>query len=85
LAVFFLWYSIELAVDDVVRDQGLDQMSRGEQWDVYRRAADKSRATLAQATSLLTLKLHGKHVPVRVVDRGQERFVGWVDEAQRPQ
>lgn len=85
LAVFFQRYSIELAVDDEVGDENLDKMSRGEQWDLYRRAADKSRATLAQATSLLTLKLHGKHVPVRVVDRGQERFVSWLDEAQRPQ
>lgn len=84
LAVVFQKYSVELAVDDEVKDEELDKMSRGEQWDVYRRAADKGRATLAEATSLLTLKLHGKYVPVRVVERGQERFVNWVDEAEKP-
>lgn len=83
LAVLFQRHSVELAVDDEVKDEDLDKMSRGEQWDVYRRAADKCRTTMAEASSILTLKLHGKHVSVRVVERGQERFVNWV-EAERP-
>lgn len=86
LAVLFQRYSVELAVDDEVKggDAEVAQMSRGEQWDVYRKVADQSRATMAAASSLLTLKLHGKHVAVRVVERGQERFVNWLDETERP-
>lgn len=87
LAVLFQTHSVELAVDDEVPGGSaqLAGMDRGAQWDVYQRAADRCRATVAGASSLLTLKLHGKHVPVRVVKRGRERFVNWIDEAARPE
>lgn len=85
LAVLFQRYSIELAVENEIKnDEDLERMSQGEKWDVYRRAADKTRATMAAASSLLTLKLHGKYVAVRVVERGQEKFVNWMDEGVRP-
>lgn len=72
LAVLFRDYSVELAVDE---DAGENDAAR------YRAAQEKNRRTLAQATSIITLKLHGElSVPVRLVKRGEERFVSWVDE-----
>lgn len=80
LAVVFRNYSIELAVDEWASEEELERMSRQEKGEIYNKAADKSRQTMREATSILTLKLHGKVVPVRLVPRGEEKFVSWVDE-----
>lgn len=78
LAVLFQRYSVELAVDeaeDVVEGLGDD-----EKRELYNRARTKSRETVRKATSLLTLKLHGDlKVPIRLVKRGQEKFLGLID------
>lgn len=80
LAVVFQQCSIELAVDEWATDREVEAMDGEARAAVYARAQDKARATLRQATTLLTLKLNGgKHVPVRVVKRGHERFVRMVD------
>lgn len=78
LAVVFRSYSIELAVDEWASEAEVAQMSREEKAKVYKKAQDKSLYTIDQATSLLTLKLHNKAVPVRVVKRGEEQFVNWL-------
>jgi cytochrome P450 len=80
LAVLFQKYSIELAVDEWASDEEVAGMSVEERKKVYEKARAKSRDTIRQATSMLTLKLHGKlKVPVRLVKRGEERFVNAVD------
>jgi cytochrome P450 len=77
LAVIFQRYSIELAVDEWASDEQVAGMDPAERRAVYRKAQDKSRATVNGADSVLTLKLRGgNHVPVRLVRRGMERFVG---------
>lgn len=77
LAVLFQRYSVELAVDE---DEDVEDMGDDERREVYERARRKSRETMRKATSLLTLKLHGDlRVPVRLVRRGEERFLGLVD------
>jgi cytochrome P450 len=76
LAVIFQKYSIELAVDEWAGDGEVEAMGAEERRSVYKKAQDKSRDTIRQADSVLTLKLHGgKYVPVRFVERGRERFV----------
>lgn len=76
LAVLFQRYSVELAVDEDVEGLG-DEEKR----EVYNRARTKSRETMRKATSLLTLKLHGDlKVPIRLVRRGEEKFLGLIDE-----
>ncbi|KAL2196193.1 cytochrome P450 [Corynascus similis CBS 632.67] len=76
LAVIFQRYSIELAVDEWAADAEVEGMTPQERRELYRRAQEKSRATIREANSILTLKLHGgQHVPVRLVARGKERFV----------
>ncbi|KAH6610778.1 Cytochrome P450, partial [Trichoderma cornu-damae] len=79
LAVIFRSYSIELAVDEWATQEQVDQMSREERARIYKKAQDKSRYTVGRATTRLTLNLHGRHVPVRIVKRGEEKFVDWVD------
>ncbi|PKK50658.1 hypothetical protein CI102_5994 [Trichoderma harzianum] len=81
LAVIFRSYSIELAVDEWATPEQVDKMSRDERAEVYKKAQDKSLWTVGQASTRLTLNLHdGMHVPVRIVKRGEEKFVDWVDK-----
>ncbi|KAI1483026.1 cytochrome P450 [Daldinia eschscholtzii] len=80
LAVIFQKYSIELAVDEWASDEKVAKMSQDEKASVYKMAQEKSRETIKGARSYITLKLHGdKCVPVRLVKRGSERFINWID------
>lgn len=83
LAVVFQRFSIELAVDDFVggdAEAAVEAMGRSERERVYKQAQERCRETIDGARSRLTLKLQGgKHVPVRLVRRGEERFVSWMD------
>ncbi|KFA64077.1 hypothetical protein S40285_06733 [Stachybotrys chlorohalonatus IBT 40285] len=75
LAVLFQKYSVELAVDEWASDEQVDEMSREERLALYRKAQDKSRATIKEAKMVLSLKLQGgRHIPVRLARRGHERF-----------
>ncbi len=81
LAVIFQRYSVELAVDEWASDDDVARMAPAEKASVYGRAQAKSRATIAAAGSILTLKLQpGAYVPLRLVRRGDERFLGLVDQ-----
>lgn len=76
LAVLFQKYSVELAVDEWASDEAVESMDTEEKSKLYEQARQKSRETIRMASSLLTLKLHGQlKVPVRLVTRGEERFV----------
>lgn len=76
LAALFQKYSVELAVDEWASDEEVAGMGLGEREEVYGKARVKCRETIRQARSLITLKLHGKQmVPIRLVRRGEERFV----------
>lgn len=76
LAVIFQKYSVELAVDEWASDGEVENMDAAARRELYKKAQAKAQKTLNKATSVLTLKLHGgKHVPVRIVKRGKERFV----------
>ncbi|PSR99029.1 cytochrome P450 [Coniella lustricola] len=77
LAVLFQQYSVELAVDAWASDEEVDRMGPDERRVVYEKARKAAAETVRQATSLLTLKLHGElKVPIRLVRRGRERFCG---------
>ena len=80
LAVVFQKYSIELATDEWASDDEVEAMGGEARRALYAKAQGKARQTIRGAASILTLKLQsGKYVPVRVVRRGKERFVGAVD------
>jgi cytochrome P450 len=79
LAVLLREYSVELAVDEWASDEEVARMDRYQKAEVYGRAQARMRKVVRGATSLLTLKLHGEVVPLRIVRRGEERFVNWMD------
>lgn len=75
-AVMFQKYSVELAVDAWASDEEVARMNPAEKRAVYAKAQEKGQSVLKSATSLLTLKLHGgQNVPVRLVEKGKERFI----------
>lgn len=81
LAVIFQTYSIELAVDEWATDDEVTKMNDTEREAIYRKAQEKSRGILRSASSRITLKLHEPpgFIPVRIVKRGEERFLNTVD------
>lgn len=79
LAVIFQRYSIELAVDEWATDDEVLRMSLEEKKELYSKAQRKARETIRGATTLITLKLHPGFIPVRLVKKGEERFVNIVD------
>lgn len=80
LSVVFQKHSVELAVDEWASDEEVAAMGPAERAEVYGKAQEKAREAIASASTRLTLKLHGtKFIPVRLVKRGEERFVNYVD------
>jgi cytochrome P450 len=76
LAVIFQQYSVELAVDEWASDGEVSKMSVAERNAVYQKAQAKARLTMRGAISVITLKLNGACIPLRLVKRGGERFIG---------
>ncbi|KJK77052.1 hypothetical protein H634G_07628 [Metarhizium anisopliae BRIP 53293] len=81
LAVLFQRYSVELAPDQWASEGEVQRMGREARADVYRTAQAFSRKTLAEAESVITLGLQGKTVPMRLVKRGEEKFINWMSDA----
>ncbi|EMR87512.1 hypothetical protein ACHAPC_002532 [Botrytis cinerea] len=79
LAVVLQKYSMELAVDEWATDEEVLGMSADEKRELYGKAQRKARETIRGATSLITLKLHPGFIPVRLVKKGEERFVNIID------
>jgi cytochrome P450 len=80
LATIFQKHSVELDVGEwVAGDDEVEKMGRDERMRVYAKAQDKGRATMRSARSVITLKFHGaEFVPIRLVPRGEERFVNFI-------
>lgn len=79
LAVIFQKYSIELAVDEWASDEEVAKMSGEEKKALYQKASDKAKEIMRGATSVITLKLNPGHIPVRIVPKGEERFITLLD------
>ena len=81
LAAIFQKYSIENAVDDWASNEEVARMDRDQKRALYKKAVQRSRDVIASSEARITLKLHnGSHVPLRLVRRGEERFVDWYEE-----
>ncbi|KAF4963973.1 hypothetical protein FSARC_8064 [Fusarium sarcochroum] len=72
LAVLFRDYSLELAVNDWANDEAVEGMDHERRREVYAKAQATCRKKIEGATSVLTLKINGDYVPVRLVKRGRE-------------
>jgi cytochrome P450 len=81
IAVIFQKWSVELAVDDWATDEEVKKMGSKEKKELYEKAMERTRTDLLAATSRITLKLHeGRtYIPMRLVKRGEERFLGLFD------
>ena len=81
LSVIFQHYSVELVCDETSAQEG--SMERPQLKELYQAAQDKCRETISKAFTIITLGLHGtESVKVRLVKRGEERFVNWIDAEQ---
>lgn len=74
LASIFSLYSVELDVSEWASDEAVERMSEVEKRAVYARAQDRARRLIRACDQVITLKMHGSKVPIRVVKRGKERF-----------
>ncbi|KAI0158168.1 cytochrome P450 [Xylariaceae sp. FL1272] len=80
LAVIFQKYSVENAVDDLATDAEVAAMTKDQKETIYKEATKRSRDHMARAEARITLKIYnGETVPLRLVKRGEERFVNWID------
>jgi cytochrome P450 len=78
LAVIFAQYSVELAVDDFASDEEIERMPKGgeERRDIYQKACDRADYFLKKkVASIVTLQLRGVSIPIRLVRKGEERFI----------
>ncbi|KAI1331422.1 cytochrome P450 [Xylariaceae sp. FL0255] len=79
-AVIFQKYSIENDVSDWASDEEVARMTDEEKSELYAKAVKRSRDVMGTAETRITLKLYnGSFVPLRLVKRGEERFVNCVD------
>jgi cytochrome P450 len=78
LAAIFAQYSVELAVDDFASDEEVEKMPKGgkERKEVYHKACDRAKYFLQEKVgSIITLQLRGVSIPIRLVKKGEERFI----------
>jgi cytochrome P450 len=78
LAVMFSQYSVELAVDDFASDEEIERMPKGsnERREIYNKAINRAEYFLKEkVASIITLQLRGVSIPIRLVKKGEERFV----------
>jgi cytochrome P450 len=80
LSAIFQRYSVELDVSDWASDAELDLMEIDGRGEVYQQATERARRIIKRCEQrLITLQLKpGDHVPVRFVERGKERFAGFL-------
>lgn len=75
LSAIFQKYSVELDVSDWATDGEVEDMSKEEKARVYAKATKRAKDMIARAEQVITVQLlPGDKVPVRFVERGQERF-----------
>jgi cytochrome P450 len=78
LAVIFSQYSVELAVDDLASDEEVEKLPKGgeERRKLYQKACDRAeRYLIEKVSSIITLQLRGVTIPIRLVRKGEERFI----------
>lgn len=81
MSVVYQRFSIELAVDEWATDEEVERMTDDEKRAVYAKAVAKARKIMMNCTTMVTLKLHDgqTYMPVRVVKRGEERFIHLIE------
>ncbi|KAH5268413.1 hypothetical protein HBI71_070080 [Parastagonospora nodorum] len=78
MATIFTQYSVELAVDDFASDDEVERMPKGgkQRRYLYQKACDRADYYLKEKmASIVTLQLRGVSIPIRLVRKGEERFL----------
>ncbi|TRX93847.1 hypothetical protein FHL15_005229 [Xylaria flabelliformis] len=82
LAFIFQKYSIENDVEEWASNEEVARMNQDQKRGLYKKAVQRSRDVIASCEARVTLKIYnGQHVPLRLVRRGEERFVSWYEES----
>ncbi|KAI0544443.1 cytochrome P450 [Xylaria curta] len=82
LAFIFQNYSIENAVEEWASNDEVARMNKDQKHALYKKSVQRSRDIIASCEARVTLKIYnGQHVPLRLVKRGEERFVSWYEES----
>ncbi|KAF3934817.1 hypothetical protein ABW19_dt0200219 [Dactylella cylindrospora] len=80
LAMIFKKYSVELAVDDVADDEAVAKMSDAQRIEVYEAQRKSARSIVRQFSKIqITIQIRNADVPIRLVPRGEERFIHLID------
>jgi hypothetical protein len=66
---------LELDVSEWANDAQVEKMNEDERRAVYQKAMGKARALIAASQSEIFLQMRGNY-PVRLVKRGEEKFMG---------
>ncbi|KAK2784556.1 hypothetical protein FQN52_008977 [Onygenales sp. PD_12] len=75
LALLLVKCSVELAVDEWASDEEVERMGKGEKEVVWGKAVERTKETMGNRGPAVSIRLvNGAHVPLRFVERGQERF-----------
>ncbi|KAF3906391.1 hypothetical protein ABW20_dc0104784 [Dactylellina cionopaga] len=76
LAMIFKNYSVELAVDELADDKTVNRMSYQEKMSLYNNQRDVARSTIRNFSLVrITVQIRNADVPIRLVPRGNERFI----------
>jgi len=79
LSTIYQKYSVELAVDEWASDEEVAKMNVEQKKELYAKAQKSARAMIRTATTIITLKLHTGQIPLRIVKKGDERFINLID------
>jgi len=75
LSAMFHTYSVELDVSEWASDEEVAKMGEEQRRKVYQKAIDKANMIIARSEQIITVQmLPGDNVPLRFVQRGNERF-----------
>jgi len=75
LAVILTQHTVELAVDEWASDQNVEDMSKEQKKETWKKAEEKANSIWQnKMLCIFTLQIRGAHVPMRFVRRGKERF-----------
>ncbi|KAK6358584.1 hypothetical protein TWF730_007910 [Orbilia blumenaviensis] len=76
LAMIFKTYSVELAVDEVADDEAIEKMNERDRIALYEQQRTTARSTMKNCSEIgITIRIKNGYVPIRIVPRGQERFI----------
>ncbi|KAK6334029.1 hypothetical protein TWF696_002537 [Orbilia brochopaga] len=80
LAMIFQKYSVELALDEAASDEDVSKMGPNERISLYNAQRATARSVIRNCSMIrITVQIRNAYVPIRLVPRGEERFIHLLD------